>query len=83
MAGSEERIVPGTSVREGQPTGPSEPERAPADTTESGGVRVKEGRLPVSELAADRPGGPSPFGDDLTFPLPVDELRYTHSTTPR
>jgi succinate dehydrogenase / fumarate reductase iron-sulfur subunit len=42
---------------------------------------VKAGRLPVSELAADRPGGPSPFGDDVVFPLPVDELRYTHTVT--
>jgi hypothetical protein len=46
------------------------------------GVRVKDGRLAVSELAADRAGGPSPFGDDQEFPLPVENLRYTHSTTP-
>jgi hypothetical protein len=45
------------------------------------GVPVKAGRLPVSELAADRPGGPSPVGDDVVFPLPVDELRYTHTVT--
>ncbi|HEX8626976.1 MAG TPA: hypothetical protein VF755_02255 [Catenuloplanes sp.] len=43
---------------------------------------VKPGRLPVSELAFDRPAAPSPFGDDVEFPLPVEELRYTHSTTP-
>ncbi len=30
---------------------------------------------PVSELAADRQGALSPYGD-LTFPLPVDELGY-------
>lgn len=34
----------------------------------------------VSELAADRTGALSPFGD-LTFPLPVDELPYTHPVT--
>ena len=39
---------------------------------------VPEGRLPVSEFAADRPGAQSPFGDDLRFPLPVERLTYTH-----
>jgi hypothetical protein len=34
----------------------------------------------VSELAADRTGALSPFGD-LTFPLPADELPYTHPIT--
>jgi hypothetical protein len=34
----------------------------------------------VSELAADRTGALSPFGD-LTFPLPADELPYTHPVT--
>jgi hypothetical protein len=38
---------------------------------------VPEGRLPVSEFASDRPGAASPFGDDLTFPLPVERLTYT------
>jgi hypothetical protein len=35
---------------------------------------------PVSELAADRQGALSPYGD-LTFPLPVDELGYEHPVT--
>jgi succinate dehydrogenase / fumarate reductase iron-sulfur subunit len=37
-----------------------------------------DGRLPVSELLFDRPGAASPFGDDLTFPLPVTALVYRH-----
>jgi succinate dehydrogenase / fumarate reductase iron-sulfur subunit len=41
---------------------------------------VPEGRLPVSEFAADRPGAASPFGDDLRLPLPIDRLTYTHPT---
>jgi hypothetical protein len=57
------------------------------DSVESSGVRSrarspKVGHLPVSELVADRAGGPSPFGDDLVFPLPVEELTYTATTTP-
>jgi hypothetical protein len=36
----------------------------------------------VSELVADRAAAPSPFGDDLEFPLPVEDLTYTRSTTP-
>ncbi len=46
------------------------------------GVIVKPGRLPVAELVADKAGGPSPFGEEQEFPLPVENLRYTHSTTP-
>jgi succinate dehydrogenase iron-sulfur subunit len=39
---------------------------------------VPEGRLPVSEFAFDRMGAASPFGDDISFPLPVNRLTYTH-----
>ncbi len=39
---------------------------------------VREGRLPVSEFALDRVGAGSPFGDDLSFPLPAERLTYTH-----
>ena len=41
---------------------------------------VKPGRLAVSEFAADRPGAASPFGDDITFPVPTDRLSYEHPT---
>ena len=34
----------------------------------------------ISELAADRTGALSPYGD-LTFPLPADDLPYTHPIT--
>ena len=34
----------------------------------------------VSELAADRTGALSPFGE-VTFPLPAEELPYTHPVT--
>jgi succinate dehydrogenase / fumarate reductase iron-sulfur subunit len=34
----------------------------------------------VSEVASDRPGSSSPYGDDLTFPLPQDQLTYQHPT---
>ena len=39
---------------------------------------LKPGRLPVSEATFDRAGAASPFGDDLTFPLPVDQIDYQH-----
>jgi hypothetical protein len=46
---------------------------------ESGRAKVvKDGQLPVSEFLFDRPGGPSPFGEDMTFPLPVERLTYAH-----
>lgn len=34
---------------------------------------------PVSELAADRQGALSPFGDDMTFPL--ERVPYEHPET--
>ncbi len=34
----------------------------------------------VSELATDRTGALSPFGD-LVFPLPSDDLPYVHPVT--
>jgi hypothetical protein len=34
----------------------------------------------VSELATDRTGALSPFGD-LVFPLPADDLPYVHPVT--
>ncbi|BFU47347.1 hypothetical protein [Krasilnikovia sp. MM14-A1004] len=41
----------------------------------------KDGYLAVSELVSDRAAAPSPFGDDQTFPLPVERLTYTPSTS--
>ncbi len=35
---------------------------------------------PVSEVAADRQGALSPYGE-LTFPLPPDEVGYEHPVT--
>ncbi|MDD4867217.1 MAG: hypothetical protein PHQ28_08910 [Mycobacterium sp.] len=35
---------------------------------------------PVSELATDRAGALSPFGE-LAFPLPADDLPYVHPVT--
>jgi hypothetical protein len=34
----------------------------------------------VSEVAADRTGALSPFGD-VTFPVPAEDLPYTHPIT--
>ena len=35
---------------------------------------------PVTELVSELAGGLSPFGEDHSFPLPVDRLRYAHPT---
>ncbi|GAB1643035.1 succinate dehydrogenase/fumarate reductase iron-sulfur subunit [Krasilnikovia sp. MM14-A1259] len=37
-----------------------------------------DGRLDVSELIASNAGGPSPFGDDQTFPLGGTDITYRH-----
>ena len=41
-----------------------------------------DGRLPLTELTLDRSGASSPFGDDVSFPLPVDQLRYQPPSEP-
>jgi hypothetical protein len=61
--------MPGTAVSEG-PVSRSTRARS-----------AKPGYLTVSELAADRAAALSPFGDDQTFPLPVEDLTYTPTTT--
>ena len=33
---------------------------------------------PVNELLSNKAGSQSPFGDDITFPLPVEKLHYHH-----
>jgi hypothetical protein len=41
---------------------------------------INPGDHAVSELATDRVGALSPFGD-LVFPLPADDLPYVHPVT--
>ncbi|GAB1644720.1 hypothetical protein [Krasilnikovia sp. MM14-A1259] len=56
----------------------------PATGDRASGSRAqtpKDGYLTVSELVSDRPAAPSPFGDDQTFPLPVERLTYAPSTS--
>jgi succinate dehydrogenase / fumarate reductase iron-sulfur subunit len=38
----------------------------------------EQGKLPLTEFTFDRAGAASPFGDDVTFPLPSDDLNYHH-----
>jgi len=38
----------------------------------------EEGNLPLSEVAFGRSGAPSPFGEDIQFPLPPSSLNYAH-----
>jgi hypothetical protein len=33
---------------------------------------------PVNELLSNKAGSQSPFGDDISFPLPVENLHYHH-----
>ena len=38
------------------------------------------GGPPLTELTSESAGALSPFGEDHSFPLPVDALRYAHPT---
>ncbi|HEY8473482.1 MAG TPA: succinate dehydrogenase/fumarate reductase iron-sulfur subunit [Natronosporangium sp.] len=37
-----------------------------------------DGKLPLTETLLDRAGAASPFGDEVSFPVPPDKLRYRH-----
>ncbi|AEV88535.1 fumarate reductase [Actinoplanes sp. SE50] len=61
------------------------PRRAPATAETPSGQRLPEGppvgvdgRLEIAELAAPLQGGLSPFGEDMTFPLPLERVTYHH-----
>ena len=41
-----------------------------------------DGKLPITELTAAHPGAQSPFGDDVEFPLPIDDINYQHPKGP-
>jgi hypothetical protein len=47
---------------------------------DNGWPPTEDGDHAISELAADRTGALSPFGE-VTFPLPADELPYMHPVT--
>ena len=51
-----------------------------AESEQRDRTTVPDGHLPVTELAAERPGPLSPFGEDVEFPLPLNLLRYAHPT---
>ena len=40
----------------------------------------EDGGPPLSELVSEMAGSLSPFGEDHSFPLPVEALRYAHPT---
>lgn len=40
----------------------------------------EEGGPPLTELTSESAGPLSPFGEDHSFPLPIEKLRYAHPT---
>lgn len=46
-----------------------------------GWPEVAEGEHAVTELSSTRSGPLSPFGEDMEFPRPVEELPYIHTRT--
>ena len=41
-------------------------------------AELQVGDFHVNELAADKAGALSPFGAEVEFPLPLDQIRYRH-----
>ena len=39
-----------------------------------------DGGPPLTELTSESAGPLSPFGEDHSFPLPIDRIRYDHPT---
>jgi hypothetical protein len=48
---------------------------------DNGWPTLADGEIAVTELSSARSGGLSPFGEDLEFPRPVEELPYMHPHT--
>lgn len=42
---------------------------------------LADGVSAVTELSSSRSGGLSPFGEDVEFPLPADDVPYIHPHT--
>ena len=59
-------------------TEPRPADSDPPKAVKSRARTVKPGRLPVSEFAFDRAGAASPFGDEIEFPVPPEQLDYQH-----
>lgn len=51
---------------------------APRLPDRSGPQVLQVGDFHVSELAADQAGSLSPFGPEVEFPLPLDQISYRH-----
>ncbi len=41
-----------------------------------------DGKLPITEATSEFAGASSPFGDDVEFPMPVQDITYQHPTDP-
>ena len=57
-------------------------ERTEARGADAGPRLDDQEHLAVSEFTAAFAAAPSPFGDDLIFPLPVEQLTYIPTATP-
>jgi hypothetical protein len=55
-------------------------DKAQKHYVDNGWPAVGDGDHAVSELATDRTGALSPFGE-VTFPLPAEQLPYMHPVT--
>ncbi|HTZ45524.1 MAG TPA: hypothetical protein VMB79_16820 [Jatrophihabitans sp.] len=54
------------------------PENRPYDQPVQQNWDNAYGEHPVNELLSNKAGSQSPFGDDVSFPLPVESLFYQH-----
>ncbi|MBJ8344218.1 hypothetical protein [Antrihabitans sp. YC2-6] len=46
-----------------------------------GWPQLADGDEAVTELSSSRSGGLSPYGENLEFPLPAEDLPYVHPVT--
>ncbi|PZM94563.1 MAG: succinate dehydrogenase/fumarate reductase iron-sulfur subunit [Actinobacteria bacterium] len=49
----------------------------------AGPALTEAGTIGVTEFTFGRPAAPSPFGEDVTFPLPPPQLNFSHPNQPR
>jgi succinate dehydrogenase / fumarate reductase, iron-sulfur subunit len=74
----EQRVMEEPIVHHQPPSEPGEVNWGEPIPPPQAPVLGPDGKLPLTETRVDRPGAPSPFGDDVTFPVPPERLRYVH-----
>ncbi|MCV2489654.1 hypothetical protein OF117_09780 [Geodermatophilus sp. YIM 151500] len=77
------KMIPGRRAAPPTGTGGTMAKRKPRNEhlVEPTWGRSEDGGPPLTELTSEAAGPLSPFGEDHSFPLPPERIRYAHPTS--